>query len=385
MVRRPPRLPSCALILAAALCGPAAARADVRFEGHGFGHGAGLAQWGAFGYASREGRDFRFILGHYFEGTRVTRVGGARVRVRLADGRAARVAGAALAVAANGRRVRLRAGRAYRFVPWVADGVRAIDLATGRTRAHLHAPVRLTGPAPLRLLDRAENGIEGGAYRGTFVLARDGVRVMVVDDAGLEEYLLGVVPGEVPAYWPAEALKAQAVAARSFARTSRRPGAPFDVFADTRSQVYRGVSAEAPATSAAVRATRRLAVTAGGIVAHTLFHSSSGGRTAAVEEAFGPPPVSYLRSAPDPYDVLSPFHDWTATFTESDIAQRLKPVLSGDFVAIRVVATTPSGRAGTVRVTGTLGTQDVPAARIRALLSLRSTWFTVAGTQARRT
>ena len=85
--------------------------------------------------------------------------------------------------------------------------------------------------------------------------------MLVVDDASLEDYVQGVVPAEMPASWPAEALRSQAVVARSYALTSRQPGEPFDVFADTRSQVYRGVGAREPALD------RRRAAT-GGIVPH---------------------------------------------------------------------------------------------------------------------
>jgi stage II sporulation protein D len=158
---------------------------------------------------------------------------------------------------------------------------------------------------------------------------------------------------------------------------SRRPGEPFDVYADTRSQMYRGVVAETSRTTDAVRATRGVVVTFGGVVARTLFHSSSGGRTAAVQDAFGGAPVPYLVSVPDPYDTVSPYHDWSVSLTDAAAASRLASVLQGELLDIAVVALTPTGRAATVRITGTLGTVDLPAATARTLLGLRSTWFTV--------
>src|SRR5204862_71244 len=78
-----------------------------------------------------------------------------------------------------------------------------------------------------------------GRYRGAIVLQRAAAEVLVVDDAGLEPYLQGVVPAEMLTNCPAEALRTQAVAARSYALTSRRAREPFDVYADTRPQVYR--------------------------------------------------------------------------------------------------------------------------------------------------
>lgn len=359
------------------------ARADYRITGHGFGHGVGLAQYGAMGYA-RAGQGHPWILRQYFTGTRLESVAPARMRVRLKETSAGRVTGATLARAANGRRVTLDAARTYRFIPWRADGLEAVDLRTGRTRAHVPAPLRLTGGAPLRVLGPADNGVLDGRYRGAIVLSRSATRVLVVDDVELEQYLYGVVPAEMPSGWPAAALRAQAVTARSYALTSLAPTAPFDVYADTRSQVYRGVVGERATTTAAVRATRRIAVTAGGAVAHTLFHSSSGGRTAAIEDVFGGPPVTFLRSVEDPYDRLSPYHDWTVTLTDADAAVLLRTVCDGELVDVTVMQRTPGGRAAVVRITGTLGVRDIDGRAARSLLGLRSTWFDVARTGGAR-
>ena len=367
-----------ALALAALVAVVPAARADYRVAGHGFGHGAGLAQYGAMGYARETGHTYRWILRRYFPGTGRATVPPRRIRVRLKEPTAARVARVTLARDARGREVALREGRTYRFVPWGADGLATTDLATGRTRARLRAPVRLTGPVPPRVVGPAENGVTDGRYRSVIVLHRAGDRVLVVNDVGLERYLYGVVPAEMPARWPVEALRSQAVAARSFALTSRRPGEPFDVYADTRSQVYRGLHAESERTTDAVGATRGIVVSAGAGIARTLFHASSGGRTAAAEELFGGAPVSYLRSVEDPYDVLSPDHDWTAPLTDEEAQRRLRPALAGDLVDMAVVARTPSGRAATVRVTGSFGAVDLSGATVRSLLGLRSTWFDLA-------
>src|SRR5262249_28627675 len=161
----------------------------------------------------------------------------------------------------------------------------------------LLAPARVTAArAPLRLTGRAENGISDGRYRGALLLTRTPTGVGAIDDVDLEQYLDGVVAAEMPPTWPRAALQAQAVAARSYALRSRRRGQPFDVFSDTRSQQYAGVSGEQPSALVAVRTTRGLAVMSGGAVAQTLFFSSSGGRTAAVEEVFDSPPVPYLIS-----------------------------------------------------------------------------------------
>jgi stage II sporulation protein D len=362
--------------LAVVLLVPATANAaDLVVDGRGWGHGVGLSQYGAYGFASREGRDHRFILAHYYTGSGYDRAPATRMRVRLKRARAAKLSDATAARAANGRRIGLREDREYRFEALDDARVRVVDLATGRTRGRLLAPVTVTGGSSTVLHGKAENLLLNGAYRGRMVLSRDGGAVLVVNHVSLEHYLYGVVPAEMPASWAAEALKAQAVVARSYALTSRRSTAPYDVFADVRSQVYRGVLAEVATTTAAVRDTRARVVTIGGQVAQTFFFSTSGGHTATNEEAFGGTPLSYLRSVEDPHDDLSPVHTWTSRFTRREAERKLRDVLSGDLEGLAVLTRTPSGRAATVEVQGSEGNQTVSAATIRTALGLRSTWI----------
>jgi stage II sporulation protein D len=329
------------------------------------------------GYASQTNHTYAWILRQYYPGTDRSSGRTGRMRVRLAQAATERVTLATLATGVGGRQVAISAATIYRFEPWTTDGLAMINTATGVVRAHLHAPVRLTGGAALRLLGPAESGVTDGRYRDALVLHRAGNQVLVVNDVGLERYLYGVVPAEMPSAWPVEALRSQAVVARSYALTSLRPTAIFDVFADTRSQAYRGVEGEAATTTAAVRDTSGIVVTFGSAIARTLFHSSSGGQTAAAEEVFGSP-VPYLVSVPDPYDTVSPYHNWSVTLTDAEVARRLATVLTGSLVSVTVIARTPSGRAATVRVAGTGGTRDIPGTTARSLLGLRSAWFSVA-------
>ena len=134
---------------------------------------------------------------------------------------------------------------------------------------------------------------------------------------------------------------------------------------------------EHPRTDGAVEATRAIVLMHGASVARTLFHSSSGGRTASAEEVFGGLPVPYLHSVEDPFDRGSPYHNWTVTLSDEQAARQLATVLRGDLLDVQVVAVTPSGRAASVRVTGTLGSVDVPGVTARTLLGLRSSWFAV--------
>src|SRR2546428_712226 len=133
------------------------------------------------------------------------------------------------------------------------------------------APVGFTGKGgPLTLARPFRGQIQVDVVDG---------RLRAIDIVGLEQYLYGVVPSEMPSTWSPEALKAQAVAARSYALATRQVAAPFDVYSDTRSQMYLGISSESPAATAAVDLTKGKVLFYGGTIATTYFSSTSGGRT----------------------------------------------------------------------------------------------------------
>ena len=145
----------------------------------------------------------------------------------------------------------------------------------------------------------------------------------------------------MPKEWPAAALQAQAVAARSYALASIVKNRDFDLYADPRSQMYYGVAAESPATTAAVLATKGEILMYGGKVATAFYYSSSGGRTASSEDVFGLH-LPYLQSRPDPWDTLSPYHRWEPrSFTPTSLAQAFG--LSAPVVDVIVVPTAPGG------------------------------------------
>jgi SpoIID/LytB domain protein len=194
-----------------------------------------------------------------------------------------------------------------------------------------------------------------------------------VNVVGLDAYVRGVIAREMPKSWPLEALKAQAVAARSYALAVRRGGL-FDLYADTRDQVYGGIPAETPTTNEAVTETKGQVLDYGGKPATTYFFSSSGGRTAAVADVFPDKPrVPYLVSVGDPYDVMSPWHDWGPILvTGGEMSKKLGVAGVSD-----IEASPASGRVRSVTVTGTAGPKTLSADSIRWALQLRSTWFTV--------
>ena len=174
-----------------------------------------------------------------------------------------------------------------------------------------------------------------------------------INVVGLEQYLYGVVPAEVPDDWAPEVLKAQAVAARSYALATRKTGGAFDLFPDVRSQVYRGVDEEEESTNAAVDETAGEVLMYGGRLVIAYFHSTSGGRTASVEDVWvGSKRTPYLTGVPDPYDSISPHHIWGPVVMPAGRLQRSSA--PGRLLDVRTT-TNASARADTVVGIGTGG------------------------------
>ena len=295
------RLASLTLAALALLVTPAfAAKARFTIRGAGFGHGVGMSQYGAYGFA-KQGRTYDQILGHYYTGTQLgTTDPAATVRVLIQSTGTASFSGASQA----GTRA-LNPSRTYKAR---RHGATQVDLlsAAGKRIATFSAPLQVSGPGAVTL-----GGV--GSYRGILEFRPDTFGGLnAINAVSLEDYVAGVVARESPSSWPAEALKAQAVAARTYAITTSKAGAGFEHYADTRSQVYGGVAAETESTNAAVAATRGQVVTYAGKPVVTFFFSTSGGRTENVENTnVGAGPQPWLKSVEDPYDDISPKHRWT--------------------------------------------------------------------------
>ncbi|MFN2472023.1 MAG: SpoIID/LytB domain-containing protein [Gaiellaceae bacterium] len=332
--------------------------------GHGWGHGIGMGQYGAYGFA-RAGYDYRRILAHYYRGTTLGPAPLKRVRVLLAAGRASVTVSSEApfkVIDAFGETFELNAGRVT-----IKPDLKLRPIGELQVRK-LVGPLTFTAGSEPVALDRP--------YRGTLVVSVEKNTLTVINNVGLEQYLWGVVPSEMPHTWPAEALKAQAVAARSYA-LSHLTGGAFDLYSDTRSQVYRGIPEEEAPASAAVNATAGQVVLYRGKVASTYFHSTSGGRTASIADAWpGSQPVPYLVSVPDPYDNVSPYHDWGPVVVNAD---RLAAVLKvpGRLIDARAIVN-GSQRATSVVGIGLNGEGPaVTGTDFRRALDLRSSWFTL--------
>ena len=184
--------------------------------------------------------------------------------------------------------------------------------------------LRVQGASEAAMFQLPARSSTYGTFRGTLRIILSGARVDVVNELPLEAYLRGVVPMEMPSSWPVAARQAQTIAARSYAAVRLRPGtSTFDVYDDTRSQVYRGVRAEAAAADAVIAETASLVLYSGAAIASAMFHSTGGGATENNENVYvsatgarSATPVSYLRGSSDrdasgvPYDATSPHAAW---------------------------------------------------------------------------
>ena len=354
------------LSLAAAPAADGAVRHVIR--GAGFGHGIGMSQYGAYGYAL-EGSDYREILEHYYQGTQLSTAPSRPVRVLLQpEDPYIRVRGA---TSVGGRR--LRASRTY--VARESAGRIVVRTPAGRRVARVPDGSQFKGPAALRLLGPALNGVSNGLYRGAIELSTEGAGVTAINELDMDSYVRGVVAGEMPSSWPLEALKAQAVAARTYALATRKTTGLFDQYPDTRSQVYRGVTGESVASDEAVAETSGRILTYAGLPAVTYYFSTSGGHTENVEYSFvGSLAKPWLVGVPDPYDTQSPYHRWTVPST----ATRLDRALGapGRFRRVKALERGVSPRVVRARVIGTAGSTVLTGPQIRSRLGLRDTWFT---------
>jgi SpoIID/LytB domain protein len=403
----PPTSPP-ALAAPTAPGGPTILGDTITFYGRGYGHGVGMSQYGARGRALA-GQDATTILAHYYQGAVLAPIDPeTRIRVLV---QSRWTASETQPLVIYGR-----------VTPWSIDGVgatfppdarlRLIPPLAGSADAGASGPtapwrvvveatdatVLLDGPAPVDFTVRASTD-DGRLqlwskptrydwYRGSLrVLIHSATRVSVVNDVTLEQYLPGVVPIEMPSAWPAAALQAQAIAARSYAARRLRPGVSFfDVPDDSSSQVYRGVLAEKPPTSAAIAATAGTVLVDGQTIANALFHSTGGGATESNENVYTAKngkriarPVSYLRGAIDrapdgtSYDAAAPYATWvTRTYSRAQLSAwfAADPRTNvGDLAAIDLRDRGVSGRLVSVTLIGSAGSRTVSGEIFRAVFN----------------
>ena len=225
-----------------------------------------------------------------------------------------------------------------------------------------------------------------GTYRGWFEFVRQGSSITAVNILDYEEYLYGVIPAEMPASWNMEALKAQAVAARSMAihQYNKYNKYGHNVCDTVYTQVYKGFSGEHARTNQAVDETRGRVATYNGKIAETLFFSTSGGYTEDPANVWGSA-IPYLKSIPDPYETDPEMKPWTRTISLADLDQSLASnnIRIGQAKGLQINGYTPAGRVKELEIIGTLGSHKIEREAIRTFFSgtsqgsLRSRLFTI--------
>jgi stage II sporulation protein D len=256
-------------------------------------------------------------------------------------------------------------------VKLLATGQLGVYDSSGKQLAKGAAPLVATGPGPLSV-----SGL--GQYRGDLEFRPDGSGgVQTVDALGLDDYVSGVISKEMPASWSAQALDAQAITARTYAITTTVGGNGYDLYPDTRSQMYGGVAAETTSTDAAVAATSGQIVTYDGQPAVTYFFASSGGHTESIQDVWtGATPEPWLVGVSDPYDNAGgdPYHRWGSQMSVAAAQAKLGSLVKGTLVGIQVTKTGTSPRILTANVVGTRGVTSVSGGQLQQLFGLLTTY-----------
>lgn len=356
--------PLLTLLLALVIAAPAQAAVKWVVNGRGFGHGVGMSAYGAYGYALH-GKDYRFILGHYFTGTTLGTLPGPRI-VRVLLDVSSEDVGFSGATSACG--LALDPARSYE-ARRIANSV-ALRSSGGKRLANCGRKLRAAGAGKISIA-----GL--GTYRGaleTVPTESEATSLNVINALTVDQYVKGVIPNESPPSWPPEELKAQAVASRSFALTGGVGGNGFDLYSDTRSQVYEGLESEYSTSNAAANATRGQVVMYDGKIAETLFSACSGGHTESIVNVFGSS-IPYLVGVPDPYDYYCPLHTWTLRFSGPEISSRLGAYLDGRLKQVVITKRGVSPRIVTAKLIGTGGVTNVTGAQLEVALGGYDTWM----------
>lgn len=360
-------------LVAFLLAAPAAsARVVWKIKGAGFGHGIGMSQYGAYGYA-KAGTGYAAILSHYYTGTTLATAASKTIRVLLRPN----VSSISFTDATAACGVGLSEGAIYSAVRNGSSVT--LRNPSGSPIGSCGSLLAATGGDIVRVIGK-------GSYHGAIeVRPATGSGLNVINAVDVESYVRGVVPREVPASWPIEALKAQAVAARSYGLSTGVNGNGFSQYDDTRSQVYGGAGAETTRTNQAVSATNLQTVNYAGKVATTYFFSTSGGHTESIEFSFvGSKPVPYLKGVPDPYDKISPYYRWRLTLSQARMQRALGRYLNGGRLrGIKVNRRGTSPRIVYATLIGTAGKTRVTGPTLRTALGLRDTWAFFKKTKSR--
>lgn len=228
--------------------------------------------------------------------------------------------------------------------------------------------------------------LNGRRYRGLIeILPSVNNKITAVNELEMEDYLYGVVPLEMPPNWPLEALKAQAVASRTYAlyNLSKWEKFGFDISASTVDQAYEGYEAENIMTNKAVDETKEQYILYDGRPIMALYHADSGGITEDGKDVFGID-IPYLKPVEDSFGKDSPYSTWEASFSLKDISEKIGKTDAsvGEIQGISVIEKTSSGRVKEIMIQGTSANKILSGSEIRNLLQLKSSLFYIQGGDA---
>ena len=226
-------------------------------------------------------------------------------------------------------------------------------------------------------------------YRGDFIFAVREHQISVVNEVEIGDYLYGVVPCEMEYYWPSEALKAQAIVARTYLikNLGRFSHLGFDLTDNSSSQVYNGMNSERPETSRAVDETADKVVTYQGSLINAYYHASSGGLTANSENVWSGT-VPYLKAVEDSYSISAPNATWSLTFTSSQLTDLLleKGYSLGAVESVEIGEISEDGRVQHLLLITDRGAIDLVKEQARSVLGysrLKSIYYSVNGSGLR--
>ena len=222
----------------------------------------------------------------------------------------------------------------------------------------------------IRSSDRRGIWINSKRYSGKINIVFRNNKILVINVLGVEKYLNSVVGSEMPHKWHIEALKAQAIASRTYALKKTNNGL-YDIDSTQNNQVYNGLESSTFKTRRAVRETRSLVITYKNKLINALFHSSSGGMTEN-SEAVWSDPYPYLVTVKD-FDQKNPKIRWNKEVSKSELKE-IFPIIGG-IQQIEVLNITETGRIKNLKITGTFGDKVITGKEFRSKLGLKSTLF----------
>ncbi len=359
---------------------------QVTIVGAGWGHGKGMSQYGAYGAASK-GLSYKEIISFYYPGTKLTNLPkGNTIRVLISadtdNGVHFRPAAGLKVTDSAGKSIALPTSSKYTKWRVSRSGKNRVLYYRNTAGKYVKYANKLN-PNRIWYVSNSTSGVvklampDGStrSYRGKLAARFSGSGLKTVNYLPMESYLRGVVAAEMPASWLQEALKAQSVAARTYAaklRSQIAAKAIYDLCDTSACQVYKGVSAEHANTDKAIAGSADDVVTYKDKLALTMFSSSNGGWSAS-----GGTGYPYLKAQKDPYDGVKRTQSWSVTLSSKKIQSAYPSI--GTLTAVQITARdgdgTYGGRVDKVKISGSKGSVTVTGGSFKSKFGLKERLF----------